>query len=82
MTQQHLIEYLLLENEESGRVFSLAATSAFEMGVAEGVSRGDLIWQIWFLTASLIEQVHITTAKQIGVTISPIVLMRAQKVFK
>lgn len=36
MTQQQLIEYLLLENKESGRVFSLAATSAFEMGVAEG----------------------------------------------
>jgi len=36
LTQQHLIEYLLLENEESGRVFSLAAASAFEMGVAEG----------------------------------------------
>jgi len=36
LTQQHLIEYLLLENKESGRVFSLAATSAFEMGVAEG----------------------------------------------
>jgi len=71
-----------LENGENGA----GIFSGSHFGILNGewlrVSRGDLSWQIWFSTASLIEQVPITTAKQIGVTIAPEVLARADKVIK